>query len=186
MKLLSNKAWPLMTASRFVLPCLLTWSLGAWAAGGEPSSFSSNADDSEWIESEAPPPPAFDTNKLVMFDVSINSSLTYGVDPSTIRISPRDGLVRYVVVAESKSGARNVLYEALRCATGEYKTYARYSSDGKWSLVTEPRWKSMFGNMPSRHPLRLARAGGCENAAPASSVASMISRMKTVNYGPND
>lgn len=186
MKFLSSKAWPLITASHFVLPWILTLSFSAGAAGNEPNSFSSNVDDPEWVETEVPPPPAFDTSKLVMFDVSINSSLTYGVDPSTIHISPRDGLVRYVVVAESKSGARNVLYEALRCATGEYKTYARYSSDGKWSLVTEPKWKSMFGNMPSRHPLRLARAGGCENAAPPSSVASMINRMKTVNYGPND
>lgn len=186
MKFLLSKALPSKTASRFVMPCLLMLSLGALAAGGEPGGFASNVDDPEWVETEAPPPPAFDTGKLVMFDVSINSSLAYGVDPSTIRISPRDGLVRYVVVAESKSGARNVLYEALRCATGEYKTYARYSSDGKWSLVTEPQWKSMFGNMPSRHPLRLARAGGCENGSPPSSVASMISRMKTVNYGPND
>ena len=186
MKFLLSKAVASATASRFVWPWLLTASLGALAAGGEPSSFASNVDDPEWVETEAPPPPAFDTSKLVMFDVSINSSLAYGVDPATIRISPRDGLVRYVVVAESKTGARNVLYEALRCATGEYKTYARYSSDGTWSLVKDSKWKSMFGNMPSRHPLRLARAGGCENAAPPSSVASMISRMKTVNYGPND
>ena len=186
MKFLFSKAMSSMTASRFVLPWLLTLSWGALAASNESNTFTSNVDDPEWVETEAPPPPAFDTSKLVMFDVSINSSLTYGVDPSTIRISPRDSLVRYVVVAESKSGARNVLYEALRCATGEYKTYARYSTEGKWSSVTDPKWKSMFGNMPSRHPLRLARAGGCENAAPPSSVASMISRMKTVNYGPND
>lgn len=186
MNFLFNHALPAKTASRFVLPWLLALSLGALAAGGEPSTFSSNVEDPEWIETVAPPPPAFDASKLVMFDVSINSSLVYGIDPSTIRISPSDGLVRYVVVAESKSGARNVLYEALRCATGEFKTYARYSSDSNWSLVSDPKWKSMFGNMPSRHPLRLARAGGCENAAPPSSVASMISRMKTVNYGPND
>ena len=186
MKFLLRKAAPSMTTSRFMLPWLLALPLGALAAGGEPDRFASNLDDQEWVETQAPPPPAFDVSKLVMFDVSINSSLVYGVDPSTIRISPRDGLVRYVVVAESRSGVKNVLYEALRCATGEYKTYARYSSDGKWSLATEPKWKSMFGNMPSRHPLRLARAGGCENAAPPSSVASMLSRMKTANYGPSD
>lgn len=186
MKFLLSKPWLSTTSSSLALSCLLTLSLSAWAAGNEPNSFSSNVDDPEWVETDAPPPPAFDVSKLVMFDVSINSALTYGVDPSTVRISPRDGLVRYVVVAESKSGARNVLYEALRCATGEYKTYARYTPEGNWSMVSEPKWKSMFGNMPSRHPLRLARAGGCENAAPPSSVASMISRMKTVNYGPND
>ena len=186
MNCLFNHALPAKKVSRFLLLWLLTLSLGALAAGGETNKFSSNVDDPEWVETEAPPPPTFDASKLVMFDVSVNSALVYGVDPSTIRISNSDGLVRYVVVAESKSGVRNVLYEALRCSTGEYKTYARYSSDGQWSATTDPKWKSMFGNMPSRHPLRLARAGGCENAAPPSSVASMISRLKTVNYGPND
>lgn len=186
MKFFFTKALPSIKVSRLVMPWILTLSLGALAAGNEPNSFSSNVEDPEWVETQAPPPPAFDASKLVMFDVSINSSLVYGVDPSTIQISPSDGLVRYVVVAQSKSGARNVLYEALRCSTGEYKTYARYSSDGKWSPVSDPQWKSMFGNMPSRHPLRLARAGGCENAAPASSVTSMINRMKTPSYGPND
>lgn len=186
MKFLFSKAMPSMMASRFVLPWLVTLSLGALAAGNEPNTFTSNVDDPEWVETEAPPPPAFDPSKLVTFDVSINSSLVYGVDPATIRISPSDGLVRYVVVAESKSGAKNVLYEALRCATGEYKTYARYSPEGKWSSVSDPKWKSMFGNMPSRHPLRLARAGGCENASPPSSVASMINHMKTISYGPNN
>jgi hypothetical protein len=186
MKFLLSQALPSATAFRFVLPCLLSSSMGVLAAGNEPNRFSSNVDEPDWVESEAPPPPAFDTSKLVMFDVSINSSLVYGVDPSTIRISPRDGLVRYVVVAESKSGAKNVLYEALRCATGEYKTYARYSSDGQWSRVSEPQWMSMFGNMPSRHPLQLARAGGCDNASPPSSAVNMISRLKTANFKPND
>lgn len=186
MKFLFDKGWASVSASRALLLWLLTLSVSAMAAGTGPNSFFSNVDDPEWVETEAPPPPAFDTSKLVMFDVSVNSSLVYGVDPATIRITNSDGLVRYVVVAESKSGAKNVLYEALRCATGEYKTYARFSPDGKWSAVTNAEWKSMFGNMPSRHPLRLARAGGCENAAVPSSVASMISRMKTVNYGSND
>jgi hypothetical protein len=44
----------------------------------------------------------------------------------------------------------------------------------------------MFGNMPSRHPLQLARAGGCDNASPPSSAANMISRLKTANFKPND
>jgi hypothetical protein len=142
----------------------------------------SATDDPDWKESDAPPPPAFDAGKLVTFDVSPNSSLVYGVDPATIRISNSDGLVRYVMVATSASGARNVMYEGIRCATGEYKTYARYSPDGRWSPVANAEWRSMFGNMPSKHVLRFAKAGACDNAAPAPSVPVLISRLKNPNF----
>lgn len=138
-------------------------------------------DEPEWKEVDVPPP-AFDVGKLVGLDVSPNSSLVYGVDPASISITKSDGVVRYVMVATSASGARNVMYEGIRCSTGEFKTYARYSADGKWTLVSNPEWRSMFGNMPSKHPLRLAKAGACDNAAPAASVKDMVSRLKNPNY----
>lgn len=136
------------------------------------------ASDAEWKESEAPPPPAFDVNKLITFDVPTSLSLVYGVDPATISISNSDSLVRYVMVATSASGVRNVMYEALRCSTGEFKTYARYSSDGKWSPVSNPQWRSVFDNMPSKHALRFARAGACDAAAPVGSVQELVTKLK--------
>lgn len=136
------------------------------------------ANDAEWKETEAPPPPAFDVNKLVNFDVPTSMSLVYGIDPATISISKSDSVVRYVVVATSASGVRNVMYEALRCSTGEFKTYARYSTSGKWNPVNNPEWRSVFDNMPSKHPLRLARAGACDAAAPASSVQAIVNSLK--------
>ena len=136
------------------------------------------ASDAEWKESEAPPPPAFDVNKLLIFEVPSSLSLVYGVDPSTVSISKSDSLVRYVVVATSASGVRNVMYEALRCSTGEFKTYARYSSSGNWSPVSNPQWRSVFDNMPSRHALRLARAGACDAAAPVGSVQELVAKLK--------
>ena len=139
------------------------------------------ANDEEWKESEAPPPPAFDVKKLVMFDVPTSLSLVYGIDPATVSISKSDSLVRYVVVATSASGVRNVMYEALRCSTGEFKTYARYSSDGKWNPVSNPQWRSVFDNMPSKHPLRLARAGACDAVAPVGSVSELVSKLKNPN-----
>ena len=139
-------------------------------------------DEPEWKESDIPPPPTFDMGKLISLDVSPNSLLTYGVDPASISITKSDGVVRYVMVATSASGARNVMYEGIRCSTGEFKTYARYSADGKWSLVSDPQWRSMFGNIPSKHPLWLAKAGACDNAAPTASVKDMVSRLKNPNY----
>lgn len=139
-------------------------------------------DDPDWKESEVPPPPAFDMGKLVRFEVSANSSLVYGVDPAAIRISAADGIVRYVMVASSASGARNVVYEGIRCATGEFKTYARYSPESGWKKAAQPEWRSLFANMPSRHALRFAQAGGCDNAAVPPSVDVLVSRLKNPNF----
>lgn len=139
-------------------------------------------DPADWKEIETPPPPAFDVKKLIVFEVSPHSQLVYGVDPAAIRISQKDGIVRYVLVASNASGASNVMYEGIRCTTGEFKTYARYSPDGKWTNVSDPQWRSMFDNMPSKHALRFARAGACDSAAPATSVDILVSRLKNPNF----
>ena len=141
-------------------------------------------DDPDWKESEAPPPPAFDVSKLVVFDGAVSSSLVYGVDPASIRISPSDGLVRYVLVASSAnnaSSAKNVMYEAIRCSTGEFKTYARYSPEGRWSPVKDATWLSMFSSLPSRHAFYFARAGACDNASTPRSVNALVYRLKNPN-----
>ena len=138
-------------------------------------------EDPDWKESDVPPPPAFDMGKLVIFDGSVNSSLVYGVDPASIRISSSDNLIRYVLVATSASGAKNVMYEAIRCSTGEFKTYARYSSDGRWNPASDAGWRSLFGALPSKHALYFARAGACDNAATPSSVNALVYRLKNPN-----
>jgi hypothetical protein len=138
-------------------------------------------DEPEWAETQVPPPPAFDMKKLVAVDVP-GSSLAYGVDPASIQISKKDGIVRYVMVAKSTTGATNVMYEGLRCSTGEFKTYSRYSPEGEWKPVTDAQWRSVFGNMPSKHALRFARAGACDGATSASTVDVLVSRLKNPNY----
>ena len=167
-----------MNIRKMFVRCAVVFPLWALAGQAQAQAPQVYADDVEWKETEAPPPPAFDVNKLVTFDVPSSLSLVYGIDPAAVSISRSDSLVRYVVVATSSSGARNVMYEALRCSTGEFKTYARYSPDGKWSLVSNPQWRSVFDNMPSKHPLRLARAGACDQTAPVGSVTELVSKLK--------
>jgi hypothetical protein len=134
--------------------------------------------DPDWKEAEAPPPPVFEVSRLIRFDVSIGSSLDFGIDPQTITLG-QDGLVRYVVVASSRSGAMNVMYEAIRCNTGEFKTYARRTADGAWTMVPEPVWRSMQDSMPSRHAYRLARQGVCNGRAPAQTVSEIVRNLKS-------
>ena len=164
-----------MTFKSLGVTCLLGLALTAWAQR--------DVDALEWKEGDVPPPPAFDAGKLLTFEVSTGSSLVYGVDPATLHIS-EDGIVRYVMVASSAGGARNVLYEGIRCSTGEFRTYARYTSEGVWRQVEKAQWRSMFGNMPSRHALHLARAGACNNSAPAASVGEIVRRLKNQDVSP--
>src|SRR5437868_9499676 len=59
--------------------------------------------DPEWKETEAPPAPAFDPNKLVPVEMPPYMTLKFGIDPSTIKVTG-DGVVRYVVVASHREG----------------------------------------------------------------------------------
>ncbi|MES2189241.1 MAG: CNP1-like family protein [Pseudomonadota bacterium] len=134
-------------------------------------------DNPDWKETEAPPPPAYDVAKLMTFKVNGGQSIVYGVDPASISVTKADSVVRYVIVATSASGVRNVMYEGLHCATGEMKTYAREFA-GKWEPTTNPQWQSVFGNMPSTHALAFAKAGACDGAAPGGTAAEIAARVK--------
>jgi hypothetical protein len=45
-------------------------------------------------------------------------------------------------------------------------------------MVDKAEWRSLYSGAPSRHALQFAKAGACENAAPASTVQALVSRLK--------
>jgi CNP1-like family len=134
------------------------------------------ATDPDWKEDSAPPAPAFEIKRLVPFEVSANSPLQWGFDPQTMTIG-KDDIVRYVVVAQSPSGVVNAMYEAIRCGTGEWKTYARFNQDSGWTNVSDPKWLALSGG-PSPHAARLARQGVCTGNAAASSVREIVQSVR--------
>jgi len=135
--------------------------------------------DPDWKESEAPPPPAFHTDKLIPIDMPKFVSLRFGVDPATLVITP-DGIVRYVMVASNATGSISAIYEGIRCASGEVKTYARFNTSGHWSAVKDPQWQGLDDNLPSRHALALARQGACQGrSTPGNSVAGIVRALKS-------
>ncbi|HSI53690.1 MAG TPA: CNP1-like family protein [Ramlibacter sp.] len=136
--------------------------------------------DPDWKEVEAPPPPALDTNRLIRIDVE-RSALDFGVAPASIAVGD-DGIVRYVVVATSKTGAVNAMYEAVRCRTGEVKTYARHHPGSGWAIAKDPQWQALHDNR-SRHSLVIARTGAClghgVNGTPAQIIRALRSPVDT-------
>lgn len=162
-----------MRPSRLLCAALCATAFGAGAQLATPNP--------DWREIEAPLPPAFEISRLIPFDVSASSSLRYGVDPATISLGS-DGIVRYVMVAQSATGALNALYEGIKCNTGEFKTYGRYNPAGGWNRVDSPEWKSLWATEVSKHTLRFARQGGCAGNAPPTTVEQMVRDLKNQDY----
>ncbi len=135
--------------------------------------------DEDWQEAEAPPPPSWRKDGLIAIDMPIRTSLSFGIDPSTVTLGP-DWVVRYVVVAYSSAGSANAIYEGLRCDTAEVKTYARASESDKWSLVANPSWRPLdVTQSATRHSLALARQGFCDGrAAGGRTPAELIRRIQ--------
>ncbi len=140
------------------------------------------ATDPDWKESDAPAPAALNLKDLLPFEVVKTSNLSWVLDPAAVKIVG-DGLVRYVAVARSTSGALNALYEVINCSNGEVKTYARIVSKeaeaaGKaWVVVADPKWISMY-DAPSKHALALAKQGVCTGNTAAQNVNEIVTSLK--------
>lgn len=140
----------------------------------QPSSF----EEPTWTESAVVPPANFNTEVLQPFEVMKNSALTYGIDPDSLIVG-EDGVVRFVMVARSASGALNVLYQGIRCATAETKTYARLSDKGNWNTSPDVKWESLSFKGPTRPSMMLARQGVCEGRTITGNPQKILATLKT-------
>lgn len=136
---------------------LLSFSLAAQTQFKDP-------DTESWQESTITLPSTFNTEQLQSFDVSQGAALSYGIDPKTLSVG-EDGVVRYVMVARSSSGALNVFYQGLRCQTGEVKTYGRWDNNASsWNTSTRDVWQPLSLSGATRPAMMLARAAICEGS----------------------
>jgi hypothetical protein len=135
------------------------------------------ADDPDWREVEAPPAPALKLQGLIALDIP-GSALRFGIDPSSITVG-EDGVVRYVVVATSSSGVVNAMYEGIRCGSGDFKLYARHTTDGGWKVVKNADWRSLWEQPVSRHTLVIARTGACNGHSANRSQRDVVRDLHT-------
>jgi hypothetical protein len=142
----------------------------ALAAGVAQAQFT--PPDPDWKEVEAPPPAPLRTDRLLPIELP-ESTLRFGVIPDSVALT-KDGIVRYVVVATSSSGAVNAFYEGIRCDAGEGKVYARHTPQSGWVPVKDAQWTSLYDSRPSRHSLMIARTGVCVGRAPNVSPAQIV------------
>jgi hypothetical protein len=85
--------------------------------------------------------PAYPKQKnLLPFFVSAATSNRFFIDEKSVTVGG-DGVVHYTLVVKSPSGAFNVTFAGMRCATRSVKFYAFGRSDGSWSRARHPRWR---------------------------------------------
>jgi hypothetical protein len=109
----------------------------------EPMDVNPNVQEAEPWKEESPVhlPPWPQDASLVEFRASDPAaSLRYYIDTKSLSVDAQK-IVRYTVVAETKTGARNVSYEGIRCTPkGEHRLYA-YGVAGKFQTVPDTPWR---------------------------------------------
>ena len=162
-------------AGRFLAGALLALALPV-------SAQYADLDRADWKEDTPPPPPAYNVNRLIEIEMPRTSAIKMGVDPDTIRVNAQTGVVRYVVVARGPS-AVNATYEGIRCATGEYRVYARQVQGSPWTDAGDSEWKTMRAQsgVLVQHPFQLARGGMCMGATVRTSVPEIVRELRTGN-----
>jgi hypothetical protein len=106
--------------------------------------------------------PALPKGGLVEFFVSSASSFKFFIDAQALSVGP-DGVVRYTLVARSRSGAENVSYEGMRCENGTYRVYA-LANDGRWA-ARETDWRQIEPRSIQRWHNELFARYFCPNGA---------------------
>ena len=149
----------------------------ALLAGAAAGALAQAVDTPEWKEQDAPPPPPLRTTGLIPLEVP-GSSLRFGVDPASVAVG-KDGVVRYVVVAQSSTGAVNGIYEGVNCSGGSVRVYARHNPDSGWVSAGATLWTPLQETPNSRYSLQVARTGACMGHAPNGNAAQIVRDLKS-------
>ncbi|MCW8974238.1 MAG: CNP1-like family protein, partial [Sedimenticola sp.] len=138
-----------------------------------------NVEDYVWEEQNTEIPPFPEDESLIEFQVTRpNVAFSYFIDANSLSYTKEDGIVRYTIVVKSKTGAKNVAFEGMRCSTKEFKTYAY--GNGKGQLV-KPRkfgWKPISANGYTRYRKDLSEFYFCNIHVLDLTVEKIIAELK--------
>jgi hypothetical protein len=168
---------------------LTSLAAAAALAGCAHSNTPSNKDDSafvylldrqpEWKENKVETLPALpQPGDLLPFNVSQNTPLKFFVDAKSLAVGT-DGIVRYSVVVTSPAGARNVIYEGIRCDTYEWRQYAGLNADHDgWDRTVENDWRRIENGELNAYHAALYQDYFCSNKMPLGSTNVILENIK--------
>jgi hypothetical protein len=143
------------------------------------SSANTDEVDSDALKAESPvvlPAPA-QKNNLLSFYVSPTTTLEFAVDAKSVSVT-EEGIVRFVLVVTSQSGASNISYEGIRCSTGEKKLYAIGQTHGSWSVARKDVWDTIIDRGINRQHAALAKDYFCETGMVVGKAEVIVDRLR--------
>ncbi len=149
------------------------------SATGLPRPNENAAEPPAWQEAATALPAGLRTEGLIPVEVR-TSELRFGVDPASISVGP-DGVIRYVLVATSASGAVNAMQEGVRCVPGEAKVYARHTPGAGWQAAASATWQPLQAS--PRHTQAVVAAGLCGDIQQVRRTADDVRRALTSRPG---
>ena len=159
----------------------LTTTLLALFANNAMAQAQSPAEESDsikpWQELAVELPAAPDTNTLLHFAITPNTSQSFHIDPKALTVGT-DGVVRYTLVAKSSTGASSISYEGIRCQSFEKKLFAFGRADGSWSRAKRDEWQAIFKNAANRQHVTLAQDYFCRDGQLAGKATEIIDRIR--------
>ena len=166
--MVGSRSWPVLACALAALP--------AQAQIFKPDT-ELLLNERDWREKGIKLPEFPHPDRLVEFHVSAGTSFHFFIDPQTLSIGD-DGVVRYVLVARSASGAQNIWFEGIRCTTGEFKQYATGRSDSSWVARHDAEWAPIEPKDINRQHQALRRQYFCPQGVPIRTPAEGIDALR--------
>jgi hypothetical protein len=136
-------------------------------------------DTKEKVVAEAawqlPPPPT--SEDLLRFYVSLTTGQSFAIDAKSLTVDT-DGVIRYTIVSTSSSGAKNISYEGIRCASHEKKLYALGHADGTWARARNPDWEPISGKGANLQHATLANDYFCKDGLTAGKADKILDAIR--------
>ena len=164
---------------RWIAPLALCALIGCSSAPPAPvkSDWQIAQEKRNWLEHAPAALPHYPApDHLLEFEVAAVSPFRFFIDTTSLSVGS-DGVVRYVLVARSASGAQNVTYEGIRCRGATYRIYATGRRDGTWTRARDDVWR------PIAHESRDGRRTlsddyFCPKGTPISTAAEGIDALR--------
>lgn len=122
------------------------------------------------------PAPPQDADLLV-FNRDAGGGFSDALDARSLSPDLAEGVVRYTLVSISRSGARNISYEGLRCSSNEFRVYAYGRPDGSWNQVNGP-WRGIRASEGFEAQNTLAQGLLCKDRIMRRSAGAMLQQLR--------
>lgn len=132
-----------------------------------------------WQEGKVALPDFPQKDDLIKVEVDrVDMPFSFYLDSKNLTSSTKQGLVKYTVLVESNSGAKNILFEGLRCELEQYKTYAYGTYDNKFVKAKTSEWRFIRDNGHMVHRYNFLRYYMCNEQREPYPASEIIRKIK--------